>query len=118
MFLRNGRATPAIFVLHHAGDSVASISVMPTEVGTQTTINIRGVSGWLDPGLHRDDDRGRNRRGNFREQFAYVLRPRSFIIHDATPSRRPLSPRAPTSCTPRGIASTVSSGSEMHGSLR
>jgi hypothetical protein len=30
-------------------------AVMPTKVGTQTSICITDVSIWLDPGLRRDD---------------------------------------------------------------
>ncbi|MFT3730773.1 MAG: hypothetical protein QM780_04995 [Hyphomicrobium sp.] len=29
--------------------------VMPTKVGTQTTIHKRDASTWLDPGIRRDD---------------------------------------------------------------
>ncbi|CCB64638.1 protein of unknown function [Hyphomicrobium sp. MC1] len=32
-------------------------SVMPTKVGTQTTILNQSVDAWLDPGLRRDDGR-------------------------------------------------------------
>ncbi|MFA5958492.1 hypothetical protein [Hyphomicrobium sp.] len=58
--------TAAVFALHIVLESTSHVrstnTVMPTKVGTQTTIYIQFIDICLNPGLRRDDVAGDSRR--------------------------------------------------------